>query len=163
MLKGFFVLFFFFFCHKMGAIKYFDLTKRSLKYFPPYDVSSGSLSYGDYDKDGLVDFSGIGGSPVVFLLYHQNASLVFSSAANTATFPFGVPSGTQYGRIQMIDVNGDSLLDIFFCGVGVVTSAYYMNMNGNAFALTNNNSVFLGGLVGQSNGYFDFVDLLGNN
>src|SRR3989338_6428264 len=126
----------------VGTKKYFDAANQVM-YAPTY-LQDASLAAGDYDMDGLQDIAcgGISaselGGVVIFVLYHQNASLQFYDVTNIVTFPSGVPSGFFFGRVAFVDVDADGLLDFFYAGsvseyssLGI--SNLYVQSNGSSF------------------------------
>ena len=79
---------------------------------------SGTLTVGDFNRDGLVDLAVSGwndnfGNDCI-RLYKNNGNMTFQATAN-ASFD-DAQAGTQNGHIMFVDVNNDGWLDLFVTG-----------------------------------------------
>jgi hypothetical protein len=80
-----------------------------------FPVSSGAVSWGDYDHDGDPDLlvngqNGIAGPPAVTTLYRNDGNDVFTVVAS------GLPG--LIGIARWIDYDGDGWLDVIMGGIG---------------------------------------------
>src|SRR3989338_8083489 len=145
-----------------GGSYYFDVTSQAV--FPAVYLRDCGIDFGDFNRDGLVDFM-VGGWTFSkfanFYLYKQNTSLVFCDITNGATFPSGVPLGFFNGRPLFVDVNGDGSMDLFYTGASFspaeVTNVY-LQIGTSGIFWEGNNVSFPSGLPQASGSYADFAD-----
>src|SRR3989338_893324 len=95
---------------------YFDVAQQAMN--PVVYIQTGDITVGDYNLDGRQDiaFGGNSFGNLVLLLYRQNATLLFYDVTNSVTFPGGLPLGFEAGMLELIDLNADGLLDLFYAG-----------------------------------------------
>ncbi|MEM9720114.1 MAG: FG-GAP-like repeat-containing protein [Bacteroidota bacterium] len=92
------------------------------------DISAGSLSWGDYDTDGLIDLllMGQGNSSLLTVVYRNNGNQTFT--------PIALLEGLSDGDGEWIDLDNDGDLDIVLSGnsaSGPSTLVYYYEGQGN--------------------------------
>ena len=85
-------------------------------------VANGSVAWGDYDNDGLIDFILIGGAAGANVNYQPVAQLWHNTGSGfvnvTDTVAPGLP-GMAHGSVAWGDYDNDGFLDLLLAGEGV--------------------------------------------
>jgi hypothetical protein len=94
-------------------------------------ITQSSLSWGDYDKDGDIDFAVCGldktGQPVTKVYRNEPGSVTFQEDMNQKI------TGVSYGKINWNDSNGDGRLDLSVAGYNSdrqPVSKVFLNIDG---------------------------------
>ena len=92
------------------------------------NISSGSMDWGDYDSDGLIDLllMGQGNSSLLTVVYRNNGNQTFT--------PIALLEGLAEGEGRWVDLDNDGDLDIVLSGnsaAGPATLVYYYVGDGN--------------------------------